>query len=149
MVTSDECTNITSELVSAKLFGESVSDKSHSVWLSETTLSYSWTSGKHVSVKEASPISDFPSIHTLMNRINQEYGFDLNSCLIQYYPNGNSGIRLHDDYELDMDERQPICVVSIGVSRTIEFLRQTQQIRFKIGCFWCHHSLYKSLMAKY
>ena len=125
VVTSDECTDITSEV--GKLFGESVSNKSHSVWLSETTLSYSWTSGIYVSVKVAIPFSDLPAVRALKNRICADYGFDLNSCLVQYYPNGDSGIRLHDDYELDMDERQPICVVIIGEARLVEFLLQTQR----------------------
>ena len=100
-----------------------------SMWLSTTNLPYKWASynlGK-TTVKEANPMRDFPSIHTLLDNINASMGTKLNSCLIQFYPNGSSGIRLHDDFEWEMDHSQPFVNISIGGCRKIEFFNNYQK----------------------
>ena len=54
-------------------------------------------------------------------------GTSLNSCLIQFYPTGFTGVRLHDDFEWEMDQSQPFINVSIGESRRVEFLHNYQK----------------------
>ena len=110
-------------------FGPSNNSSTKSLWLRSTNLPYKWSS--HSSgvntIKEANPISKFICIQTLLNRINTEMGTTLNSCLIQFYPSGASGIRLHDDFEWELDQTQPFVNVSIGSCRKIEFFHNYQK----------------------
>ena len=123
-----EINNISSDLESFKKF-DYRGNTTKSVWLSTTSLPYKWTS--HSSgintVKEANPMSDYEHIQSLLKKINASMGTNLNSCLIQYYPNGSSGIRIHDDFEWEMDQSQPFVNVSIGSCRKIEFFHNYQK----------------------
>ncbi len=120
-VTEAECNAITKSLVSHDTFKSA--GKTKSLWLSRTSEPYSWTSRKSKTVinNKAVKITDFPDIDAMLDKVNAELGTDLNSCLIQYYPNNSSGIRLHDDFEHVMDNNQPIAVVSLGAPRIVEF----------------------------
>ena len=100
-----------------------------SMWLSTTGLSYKWSSyssGKST-LKEANPMKKFVSVSSLLEKINASMGTSLNSCLIQYYPNGASGIRLHDDFEWELDHSQPFVNISIGGYRKVEFFSNYQR----------------------
>lgn len=110
------------------LYLQDKNQKTKSLWLSRTDKSYEWTSelsGK-VTKNLAIPISNYKNIEALMGRINKSLNCDLNSCLIQFYTSGESGLRLHNDFEDTMDPEQPIVVVSSGVTREIQFLHNYQ-----------------------
>ena len=96
------------------------------LWLSTLDSSYSWVSKKKNKVIEniPHPITDYPHIENLRHIINDKLGSDLNSCLVTFYPTGQSGISLHTDKEEVMDNRQPICVTSFGATRAVEFVKK-------------------------
>lgn len=117
-----------------KVYDEHTQDtgghKTKSLWLSHTNEPYEWkseVSGK-LTINRAIPFSQYKNIDNLLQRINSDKNLDLNSCLIQYYPDGQSGIRLHDDSESTMDPSKPIIVVSSGSTRTIEFFHNYQRV---------------------
>jgi len=102
--------------------------KTSSIWLSDTDESYDWkstTSGKTFSNK-AHRLSDLQGINELCGKINAEMNVELNSCLVTFYPSGTAGLRLHADNEVDMDRNSPICVVSFGADRRVDFLHKYQ-----------------------
>ena len=125
----DDISRITHELYACDKFVNSDNATTKSMWLSTTALPYKWTSYStgNITVKEANPMGDFKFINLLLENINDCLGTTLNSCLIQYYPNGGSGIRLHDDFEWEMDHSQPFVNVSIGCCRKIEFFHNYQK----------------------
>ena len=92
-------------------------------WLTLDNEPYTWeaSSGKKF-VNKPSNLSDYPSIMKLMEEINAKYNVDMNSCLVTYFHDGKSSIRLHQDAEKELDCDSPICVFSIGGTRSIEFL---------------------------
>ena len=104
------------------------SSNTKTLWLSRTTEDYNWTSLKSgkVAKNKAVPFSDFPDIDKLLDSVNERLGSDLNSCLVCFYPSVKSGIRIHDDYEYNMDNEQPIAVVSFGTKRGIQFFHNYQ-----------------------
>ena len=104
-------------------------NKTKSLWLSRTNQPYSWKSevlGKTIT-NQAVPISTYKNIETLMDKINDEFNCELNSCLIQYYPAGESGLRIHDDFEYTMDQEQSIVVVSSGATRDVQYFHNYQK----------------------
>ena len=101
-------------------------DDTKSVWLTSTNQSYIWKSKSKIVTKKPINISDSEFINTLCKDLNEKFHTNLNSCLVNYYRNGNSGVRIHDDDEESMDETQPICVLTVGDTRKVEFLHQYQ-----------------------
>lgn len=98
------------------------------VWLTHTNLEYTWTNKAGRATKNKPvPLKGHTAIETLLNRINDDLGTQLNSCLVHYYKDGTDGIRLHADNEDVMDSNQPIVVVSFGANRNVEFLHKYQQ----------------------
>ena len=126
----NDIVNINRDFSSAKdTYNLQCNNKTKSLWLSRTDQSYSWKSeslGKTVT-NQAVPISTYKNIEALMDKINEEFDCDLNSCLIQYYPTGESGLRIHDDFEDTMDQEQPIVIVSSGATREVQFFHNYQK----------------------
>ena len=102
--------------------------KTTSLWLSRTSESYAWSSVKSgtVYIHKAVPITNFPPADVMLDKVNLKLGTDFNSCLVQYYPDNASGVRIHDDFEFAMDNTRPIAVVSTGATRTVEFFHNFQ-----------------------
>jgi alkylated DNA repair dioxygenase AlkB len=99
-----------------------------SKFLCDSDEPYTWDSAKSGKsyVNKAHKMSEFQGIKELCGKINADLGTDLNSCLVTFYPNGTSGVRLHADGEEDMDRNSPICVLTLGVERCVEFLHKYQ-----------------------
>ena len=126
---------IAADLVSLKL----KPNGTHPVtkWLTSDGQAYSWQSNNgHCTVKDPVDIKESSFIHDAMKEINSKFGVNMNSCLVSYYSKGSVYARLHDDSENSLDQNEPICVVSLGAERTIEFFHQGQDGRSK-----CVHSI--------
>ena len=68
---------------------------------------------------------------SLMENINETFGCKMNSVLAACYPRGAVNCRLHDDNESTLDPSQPICVVSFGVKRKVEFVAKDKLYKYK------------------
>ncbi len=97
---------------------------------------YVWDSAKGPVENRPKHIDNFPVVKGIMRLINDTYNCDMNSVLVTYYKNGSSKIALHDDSEDVIDSKQPICVLSLGTTRKIEFVGKHQD---------CYRSTAKSL----
>ena len=62
-----------------------------------------------------------------MARTNQGFGCNLNCSLVSYYKNGEVSARLHRDDEEELEQNQPIVVVSLGAVRSVEFVDNRQE----------------------
>jgi len=95
-------------------------------WITATGQSYSWSSndGQRVTTKEPIDIASVPGIKSLMEDLNTIRGTKYNSCLVCYYHDGQSFSSYHDDDEDCFEPNSSIAVVSFGVDRTVEFVRQ-------------------------
>jgi len=91
-------------------------------FLSSFSQSYIWNSKKGPVVNEPLSLENFPGIRELMNQINSTYGYSLNCVLVSCLANGKVSVRPHDDGEACLDPKQPICVVSYGATRKVEFI---------------------------
>ena len=102
--------------------------KTKSAWFTNCQTPYSWNSVRTGKVTKKKPVAleGNSAILGVMNRINEHLGTSLNACLVQYYPVGQSGVRLHDDLEPEMNCDDPIAVVSVGAERRVEFLHNYQ-----------------------
>ena len=92
------------------------------VFISSQCDPYVWKSKGGEVVNTPLLLDNFPVIKSILTRINQKYGCDLNSVLVSQYKNGSVGTRWHKDDEAEMDPSQPICVVSVGSKRQVDFV---------------------------
>ena len=93
------------------------------VWLNSTPDSYFYSGKEH----GAQPISNFNHIYNLLQQINDSTHVTdskLNSCLVTCYSTAKKSLSLHSDDEKTICQQSPICNVSIGATRTIEFIQK-------------------------
>ena len=124
---SDNELGLISDLESLGL--KSSSAKTQHVWLTLDEQPYSWMSsqGKVVNNPPYSINSQNTTfIKNLMDKINEDKGVNMNSCLVTFYPSKDTNLSLHADDEINVNQTTPICNVSIGAPRTLEFLSKSQ-----------------------
>ena len=97
-------------------------NKVTNAFISLSKESYSWMAGNSQVVNTPLDLVNFPVIKSVLEKVNLTSGCEVNSVLVSKLSNGNAAVRLHDDNEVSMDSRQPICVVSLGAKRNVEFV---------------------------
>lgn len=97
------------------------SDVIQNRFISSFVEPYTWDSSKGPVVNGALSIEDYPIIKSMMEKINNDFGYQLNCALISYYHNGTVNARKHTDDEASISQTDPICVLSIGANRRVEF----------------------------
>lgn len=118
---------LTSELKNLKSqLRESTSLGVQNLWLSNTNRPYSWKSKSGTVNNPPIAITGFPEINSMLEKLNKDISLDLNSCLFSYYKDREACTSLHNDNEPEMDPNQPICVVSFGATRRVDFLNTCQ-----------------------
>jgi alkylated DNA repair dioxygenase AlkB len=90
--------------------------KPHNTWISNTGLVYGWDEKS----LEPHDLTNYPCVAATLKRINDEHGYNLNSCLVTYYP-GEQGVGYHSDFELSLEDGAPIVVLSLGEPRKVDF----------------------------
>ena len=113
-----ECNGLMNDFLEVAKLKES---GTQSIWFSREKFPYSWHSqSSGITTKNRSfDIDSNSTLMSVMKKVNSKFGTSLNSCLVQYYPNGHSGVRLHDDLEPEMTMDAPIAVITVGCCRQV------------------------------
>lgn len=110
------------EVESLNLKHSNSGNKVQNIYLSDIDEPYIWDSSNGPVINNPLKLDDYPNIKAVMTELNNQYNCQLNSVLISHYKNGNVNVGKHNDNEISMDASQPICVVSLGVKRQVEFI---------------------------
>lgn len=103
------------EQESIKLFGKQLMVPRLMNWYGVNGAYYIYSGVKHTP-------KAFPALlFEILNKINLEFGYTLNSCLANYYRNGNDSMGYHADDEKEIDQNTPIVSLSLGATRNILF----------------------------
>ena len=94
--------------------------KSESQWLSKVNKPYIYADTNPI--HHAKDITLLPSISKVMETFNSRFNCKLDSCLVLKYASSSASTSLHADDEVTLDNSQPICNLSLGSTRKIEFL---------------------------
>ena len=98
-------------------------------WLSKFNVPYKFGGISHAAVQ----ILNFENVVKLMDKLNQEYDLELDSCLVARYTTKQQALSPHQDNEDIIDQCSPICNVSIGPTRIIEFTKDdTKVLEYKM-----------------
>ena len=98
-------------------------------WLSKHNVPYKFGGHTHPAVQ----ILKYQNIVNLMDKLNQEHNLDLDSCLVARYTTMDQTLNWHQDDEHIMDQTSPICNISIGPTRTIQFSKDENNIDLDFG----------------
>ncbi len=99
--------------------------KASSQWLSVSNEPYIYPDANPVHA--AKDITSFPAIHKAMMDLNKRFGAQNNSCLILKYVSSSTTTRAHADDETNLDQSEPICNLTLGSSRTIDFTSKAEK----------------------
>ena len=74
-----------------------------------------------------SDLNELPVVKTLLDNINEKFdGIGLDTCIVSCLRSSSSTVRLHADDEPDkIDQFSPICNVSLGSTRKLEFINKS------------------------
>jgi lysophospholipase L1-like esterase len=97
------------------------SDKIQNSFISSFDEAYNWGSSNGPVINNPHDFKRFPVTNSIMEQINTRFGLKMNSALVSFYKNGSVKSGLHADNEEMLDSSQPICVLSIGAERLVEF----------------------------
>ncbi len=106
------------------------SDAVQNKFVSSLSDPYTWSSKKGKVINNPLDMANFPVIKSLMDKVNQRFGCKMNCVLATCYVNGRVNVRLHDDAEHELDPSQPICVMSIGATRRVEFVDKDKKHKY-------------------
>lgn len=60
-------------------------------------------------------------IEILCDKINAQFGFKPNNCLVNFYPNGDSTMGFHSDQIDILAENTGVAIISLGDTRILRF----------------------------
>lgn len=63
----------------------------------------------------------------LCEKIESEFGFRPNNCLMNYYEDGNSSLGYHSDSSEELEEGTGVAIISLGAERTINYKNKDDQ----------------------
>ena len=94
--------------------------KASSQWLSSTNEPYFFNDTDPI--HHALDIFGLPFINKVKDIFNSKFNLNLDACLVLKYCSSSTSTSLHDDSEGALDQTQPICNLTVGDSRVIEFV---------------------------
>lgn len=86
-------------------------------FMSNMELEYNYLEHAGSSVYKSN--SFHPVVKEIMNKINTDYGYDLDICFLNLYMDQAKALGWHADDSHSIDHNQPIAVVSFGAEREI------------------------------
>ncbi len=92
-----------------------VQDRRGECFMSDTPLNYKYLENGPV----YKSIEMHPLVKLLMLQINCDYGYNLNVCFLNYYIDAWKALGWHADDAIEINQSQPICVISYGQEREI------------------------------
>ena len=87
------------------------------IFMADKTYEYTYGNGRGIRTYKSIPFNNF--VKEIMNKINSDFGFNLDICFLNYYENEKMWLGWHADDSPEIDQTEPIAVVSIGSEREI------------------------------
>lgn len=105
------------EQQSIRMFGKQVPEPRLTAWYGTAVYTYSG--------KKMLPKPWIPTLLAVKNKIEETYGCDFNSVLLNYYRNGDEYMGWHTDNEKELGTQPVIASVSLGAVRPFDFRHRT------------------------
>ena len=108
------------------MFGKKIKMRRESAWFADGGKSYKYSG----IAREGLPWSDH--LRNLKERVEEFLNVRFNSCLANYYFDGNDGMGFHSDNEKMLDSNKPIASISLGTERAFQFQHKRNNIKEEV-----------------
>jgi alkylated DNA repair dioxygenase AlkB len=103
------------------MFGKLVTTRRKVAWVGDSECAYTYSGIKR------QPQAWTPELVSIKNRIESLANAEFNSCLLNFYHDGEDGMGWHSDDEKELDAHSPIASVSLGSTRKFAFRHKKQK----------------------
>lgn len=102
------------------VYGKTYITERQVVWMGDENADYSYSGHTHISIPWTAEVWD---VKQKIEFLLKEQGIEItfNSCLLNYYPTGNSGMGYHADDEPELGFEPLIAALSLGETRKFVF----------------------------
>jgi alkylated DNA repair dioxygenase AlkB len=97
------------------MFGKLVTTRRKVAWTGDPECSYTYSGVKK------SPQAWTPELLSIKTQLEELTQSEFNSCLLNFYHDGNDGMGWHSDDEKELDASSPIASLSLGAQRKFAF----------------------------
>jgi alkylated DNA repair dioxygenase AlkB len=97
------------------MFGKKVTTRRKVAWVGDPNCSYTYSGVKK------SPQSWTPELLSIKSGLEEIAKSNFNSCLLNFYHDGDDGMGWHSDDEKELDTTAPIASLSLGARRKFAF----------------------------
>jgi alkylated DNA repair dioxygenase AlkB len=108
------------------LFGKRVLSPRLCAWCSDADVSYRYSGVTH------RPHPWHGTVAALRDRIHTVVDARFNSCLLNYYRDGDDAMGWHSDDEPELGEKPVIASLSLGETRTFQLKSKSKQHRYQL-----------------
>lgn len=97
------------------MFGKKIITRRLVAWVGDPNCSYTYSGVKKM------PQAWTPELLSLKKQLEELVQSDFNSCLLNFYHDGDDGMGWHSDDEQELDPDAPIASLSLGAKRKFAF----------------------------
>jgi alkylated DNA repair dioxygenase AlkB len=97
------------------MFGKKVTTRRKVAWVGDPNCSYTYSGVKKI------PQSWIPELLLIKAQLEKLSQSEFNSCLLNFYHDGDDGMGWHSDDEKELDAKAPIVSLSLGARRKFAF----------------------------
>lgn len=102
-----------------KMFGKTHRLTRKTAWFADSGATY------HYAGTTKKPLKWTETLKALKEKTEYFLDQNFNSCLLNYYPDGNSGMGWHSDNEKEIDQTVSIASLNFGAARKFSFKHKT------------------------
>jgi alkylated DNA repair dioxygenase AlkB len=144
-------TSLTWEPDVLMMFGKKITTRRKIAWVGDSQCFYTYSGIKK------NPQAWIQELLTIKSRLEELVQSEFNSCLLNFYHDGDDGMGWHSDDEKELDTNAPIVSISLGACRKFSFRHKEDKttiplylengsaliMRYPTQRFW-RHALLKS-----
>jgi len=133
------------------IFGKKITTRRKVAWAADPNCTYTYSGVLKV------PQAWTPDLLLIKDRLEAIAQYQFNSCLLNFYHDGDDGMGWHSDDERELDPHAPIASLSLGAQRKFAFRHKKDKEKISLFLengsalimqaptqeFW-HHALLKS-----
>jgi alkylated DNA repair dioxygenase AlkB len=108
------------------IFGKHHVMRRKSAWYGARPFSYTYSKIERTALPWTRELSE------IRERVREKDKTEYNSCLLNFYHDGDDGMGWHSDDEPELDPNEPICSVSFGAQRKFAFKRKSGGTRIDL-----------------
>lgn len=108
------------------MFGKAVLQPRLTAWYGDENTAYRYSG---VTMQ---PLAWTKTLEIIKDKLNNEFGFEFNSCLLNFYRHGQDSMGWHRDNEKELGQNPVIASLSFGAERVFKFRHISEDLKVSV-----------------